>query len=142
MHQDPMFYNFFDRVNSSPSSGASSPFGPAQEKCPLVSPQTSRSVSDLNNRTGNFPTVTNSNHEAPTGISLLGVLLGVNLFIIFHPLVYSFCPFLNFWHFFLEILNLYCLDLEEWCDSFSGETLGVFLILVDHFMEIWINMPF
>uniref|UniRef100_A0A3P8NIW5 Aryl hydrocarbon receptor nuclear translocator like 2 n=2 Tax=Astatotilapia calliptera TaxID=8154 RepID=A0A3P8NIW5_ASTCA len=64
------------RVNSSPSSGASSPFGPAQEKCPLVSPQTSRSVSDLNNRTGNFPTVTNSNHEAPTGISLLGVLLG------------------------------------------------------------------
>ncbi|XP_014195765.1 aryl hydrocarbon receptor nuclear translocator-like protein 2 isoform X2 [Haplochromis burtoni] len=33
------------RVNSSPSSGASSPFGPAQEKCPLVSPQTSRSAS-------------------------------------------------------------------------------------------------
>uniref|UniRef100_A0A8D3ANC2 Basic helix-loop-helix ARNT like 2 n=1 Tax=Scophthalmus maximus TaxID=52904 RepID=A0A8D3ANC2_SCOMX len=31
------------RVNSSPSSGASSPFGPGQEKCPQVSPQTSRS---------------------------------------------------------------------------------------------------
>uniref|UniRef100_A0A4W6FY76 Basic helix-loop-helix ARNT like 2 n=1 Tax=Lates calcarifer TaxID=8187 RepID=A0A4W6FY76_LATCA len=36
------------RMNSSPSSGASSPFGPAQEKGPLVSPQTSKSVSDLN----------------------------------------------------------------------------------------------
>uniref|UniRef100_A0A3Q3NML5 Basic helix-loop-helix ARNT like 2 n=1 Tax=Mastacembelus armatus TaxID=205130 RepID=A0A3Q3NML5_9TELE len=35
------------RMNSSPSSGASSPFAPAQEKCPLVSPQTSRSVSDI-----------------------------------------------------------------------------------------------
>uniref|UniRef100_G3Q688 Aryl hydrocarbon receptor nuclear translocator like 2 n=1 Tax=Gasterosteus aculeatus aculeatus TaxID=481459 RepID=G3Q688_GASAC len=33
------------RINSSPSSGASSPFGPAAEKCPLVSPQTSISVS-------------------------------------------------------------------------------------------------
>ncbi|KAK2883256.1 hypothetical protein Q8A73_022189 [Channa argus] len=32
------------RVNSSPSSEASSPFGPNQDKCPLVSPQTS----DLN----------------------------------------------------------------------------------------------
>ncbi|XP_026183047.1 aryl hydrocarbon receptor nuclear translocator-like protein 2 [Mastacembelus armatus] len=32
------------RMNSSPSSGASSPFAPAQEKCPLVSPQTSRSA--------------------------------------------------------------------------------------------------
>uniref|UniRef100_A0A8C2XS24 Basic helix-loop-helix ARNT like 2 n=1 Tax=Cyclopterus lumpus TaxID=8103 RepID=A0A8C2XS24_CYCLU len=35
------------RMNSSPSSGASSPFGPAQEKCPLISPQTSNSVSVL-----------------------------------------------------------------------------------------------
>ena len=34
-------------MNSSPSSGAPSPFGSAQEKGPLVSPQTSRSVSDL-----------------------------------------------------------------------------------------------
>uniref|UniRef100_UPI0037E85A9D basic helix-loop-helix ARNT-like protein 2 isoform X2 n=1 Tax=Semicossyphus pulcher TaxID=241346 RepID=UPI0037E85A9D len=33
------------RINSSPSSGASSPFGVAQDKGPLVSPQTSRSVS-------------------------------------------------------------------------------------------------
>ncbi|XP_074481367.1 basic helix-loop-helix ARNT-like protein 1 isoform X4 [Sebastes fasciatus] len=33
------------RMNSSPSSGASSPFGPAQEKGPLVSPQTSTSAS-------------------------------------------------------------------------------------------------
>ncbi|XP_047431947.1 aryl hydrocarbon receptor nuclear translocator-like protein 2 isoform X2 [Mugil cephalus] len=33
------------RVNSSPSSGASSPFGAAQDKCPLVSPQASRSAS-------------------------------------------------------------------------------------------------
>lgn len=38
------FYLSVSRVNSSPSSEASSPFGPAQEK--LVSPQTSRSVSD------------------------------------------------------------------------------------------------
>uniref|UniRef100_A0A671VZG1 Basic helix-loop-helix ARNT like 2 n=1 Tax=Sparus aurata TaxID=8175 RepID=A0A671VZG1_SPAAU len=35
------------RVNSSPSSGAPSPFGSAQEKGPLVSPQTSRSVGDI-----------------------------------------------------------------------------------------------
>ncbi|XP_071780817.1 basic helix-loop-helix ARNT-like protein 2 isoform X1 [Centroberyx gerrardi] len=33
------------RLNSSPSSGAASPFGPAQDKSPLVSPQTSRTVS-------------------------------------------------------------------------------------------------
>ncbi|KAM8909642.1 aryl hydrocarbon receptor nuclear translocator-like protein 2 isoform 2-T2 [Spinachia spinachia] len=33
------------RVNSSSSSGASSPFGPVVEKCPLVSPQTSNSAS-------------------------------------------------------------------------------------------------
>ncbi|XP_076010319.1 basic helix-loop-helix ARNT-like protein 2 isoform X2 [Genypterus blacodes] len=32
------------RVNSSPSSGAPSPFGLAQDKCPLVSPGTSRSA--------------------------------------------------------------------------------------------------
>uniref|UniRef100_A0A665UM09 Aryl hydrocarbon receptor nuclear translocator like 2 n=1 Tax=Echeneis naucrates TaxID=173247 RepID=A0A665UM09_ECHNA len=38
----------YSRMNSSPSSGASSPFGQVQEKCPLVSPKTSRSVSDLN----------------------------------------------------------------------------------------------
>uniref|UniRef100_A0A8C4EHJ4 Basic helix-loop-helix ARNT like 2 n=1 Tax=Dicentrarchus labrax TaxID=13489 RepID=A0A8C4EHJ4_DICLA len=37
----------YSRMNSSPLSGASSPFGPAQERCPLVSPQTSKSVSDL-----------------------------------------------------------------------------------------------
>uniref|UniRef100_A0A3Q3W9E3 Uncharacterized protein n=1 Tax=Mola mola TaxID=94237 RepID=A0A3Q3W9E3_MOLML len=37
----------YSRMNSSPSSGASSPFVPPQEKYPLVSPQTSRSVSDL-----------------------------------------------------------------------------------------------
>uniref|UniRef100_UPI0037E7C3FE basic helix-loop-helix ARNT-like protein 2 isoform X1 n=1 Tax=Semicossyphus pulcher TaxID=241346 RepID=UPI0037E7C3FE len=35
----------YSRINSSPSSGASSPFGVAQDKGPLVSPQTSRSVS-------------------------------------------------------------------------------------------------
>ncbi|KAK2858767.1 hypothetical protein Q5P01_003387 [Channa striata] len=33
------------RVNSSPSSEASSPFGPPQDKCSLLSPQTSRSPS-------------------------------------------------------------------------------------------------
>ncbi|XP_020507374.1 basic helix-loop-helix ARNT-like protein 1 [Labrus bergylta] len=40
------------RVNSSPSSGASSPFGVAQEKCPLVSPQTNRSVSSRDEAAG------------------------------------------------------------------------------------------
>ncbi|XP_051802467.1 aryl hydrocarbon receptor nuclear translocator-like protein 2 [Acanthochromis polyacanthus] len=40
------------RVNSSPSSGASSPFGPALEKCPLVSPQTSRSGSSRQEAAG------------------------------------------------------------------------------------------
>lgn len=40
------------RMNSSPSSGASSPFGPAQEKCPLVSPQTSRSPSSREEAAG------------------------------------------------------------------------------------------
>ncbi|XP_070784746.1 basic helix-loop-helix ARNT-like protein 2 isoform X2 [Enoplosus armatus] len=40
------------RMNSSPSSGASSPFGPAQEKCPLVSPQTSRSASSREEAAG------------------------------------------------------------------------------------------
>uniref|UniRef100_A0A8D0AI44 Basic helix-loop-helix ARNT like 2 n=1 Tax=Sander lucioperca TaxID=283035 RepID=A0A8D0AI44_SANLU len=35
------------RMNSSPSSRACSPFGPTQEKCPQVSPQTSTSVGDL-----------------------------------------------------------------------------------------------
>ncbi|KAF7661318.1 hypothetical protein LDENG_00264350 [Lucifuga dentata] len=33
------------RMNSSPSSRAPSPFGPSHDKCPLVSPATSRSVS-------------------------------------------------------------------------------------------------
>ncbi|KAM4615003.1 basic helix-loop-helix ARNT-like protein 2 isoform 1-T3 [Polymixia lowei] len=33
------------RMSSSPSSGTASPFGPAQDKSPLVSPQTSRNVS-------------------------------------------------------------------------------------------------
>ncbi|XP_035473639.2 aryl hydrocarbon receptor nuclear translocator-like protein 2 isoform X3 [Scophthalmus maximus] len=40
------------RVNSSPSSGASSPFGPGQEKCPQVSPQTSRSASSREDTAG------------------------------------------------------------------------------------------
>nr|XP_019955360.1 PREDICTED: aryl hydrocarbon receptor nuclear translocator-like protein 2 isoform X5 [Paralichthys olivaceus] len=40
------------RMNSSPSSGASSPFGPAQEKGPLVSPQTSRSASSREDTAG------------------------------------------------------------------------------------------
>ncbi|XP_062238708.1 basic helix-loop-helix ARNT-like protein 1 [Platichthys flesus] len=40
------------RMNSSPSSGASSPFGSAQEKCPLVSPQTSRSASSREDTAG------------------------------------------------------------------------------------------
>ncbi|KAM7366908.1 hypothetical protein PAMP_014844 [Pampus punctatissimus] len=39
-------------MNSSPSSGASSPFGPSQEKCPLVSPQTSRSPSSREEAAG------------------------------------------------------------------------------------------
>ncbi|XP_070784745.1 basic helix-loop-helix ARNT-like protein 2 isoform X1 [Enoplosus armatus] len=42
----------YSRMNSSPSSGASSPFGPAQEKCPLVSPQTSRSASSREEAAG------------------------------------------------------------------------------------------
>ncbi|XP_038594726.1 aryl hydrocarbon receptor nuclear translocator-like protein 2 isoform X3 [Micropterus salmoides] len=42
----------YSRMNSSPSSGASSPFGPAQEKCPLVSPQTSRSESSREEAAG------------------------------------------------------------------------------------------
>ncbi|KAG7496663.1 aryl hydrocarbon receptor nuclear translocator 2 isoform X2 [Solea senegalensis] len=42
------------RVNSSPSSGASSPFGPVQEKCSLVSPQTSRSVSSRDDTMGSL----------------------------------------------------------------------------------------
>ncbi|XP_023265745.1 aryl hydrocarbon receptor nuclear translocator-like protein 2 isoform X2 [Seriola lalandi dorsalis] len=40
------------RMNSSPSSGASSPFGPVQEKCPLVSPNTSRSASSREDAAG------------------------------------------------------------------------------------------
>lgn len=40
------------RMNSSPSSGASSPFGPVLEKCPLVSPQTSRSASSREEAAG------------------------------------------------------------------------------------------
>nr|XP_033471012.1 aryl hydrocarbon receptor nuclear translocator-like protein 2 isoform X2 [Epinephelus lanceolatus] len=40
------------RMNSSPSSGASSPFGPAQEKFPLVSPQTSTSASSREEAAG------------------------------------------------------------------------------------------
>ncbi|KAM7377952.1 hypothetical protein PAMA_013050 [Pampus argenteus] len=40
------------RMNSSPSSGASSPFGLSQEKCPLVSPQTSRSPSSREEAAG------------------------------------------------------------------------------------------
>ncbi|XP_030296305.1 aryl hydrocarbon receptor nuclear translocator-like protein 2 isoform X8 [Sparus aurata] len=39
-------------VNSSPSSGAPSPFGSAQEKGPLVSPQTSRSASSREEAAG------------------------------------------------------------------------------------------
>ncbi|XP_044042764.1 aryl hydrocarbon receptor nuclear translocator-like protein 2 isoform X2 [Siniperca chuatsi] len=42
----------YSRMNSSPSSGASSPFGLAQEKCPLVSPQTSRSESSREEAAG------------------------------------------------------------------------------------------
>lgn len=44
-----VLFLFLSRVNSSPSSEASSPFGPTQEK--LVSPQTSRSVSYLHSST-------------------------------------------------------------------------------------------
>ncbi|GAA6227764.1 aryl hydrocarbon receptor nuclear translocator-like protein 2 [Lates japonicus] len=40
------------RMNSSPSSGASSPFGPAQEKGPLVSPPTSKSTSSREETAG------------------------------------------------------------------------------------------
>ncbi|TNN45178.1 Aryl hydrocarbon receptor nuclear translocator-like protein 2 [Liparis tanakae] len=40
------------RMNSSSSSGASSPFGPTQEKCPQVSPQTSNSVSSREEAAG------------------------------------------------------------------------------------------
>ncbi|XP_051248789.1 aryl hydrocarbon receptor nuclear translocator-like protein 2 isoform X2 [Dicentrarchus labrax] len=40
------------RMNSSPLSGASSPFGPAQERCPLVSPQTSKSASSREEAAG------------------------------------------------------------------------------------------
>ncbi|XP_078098694.1 basic helix-loop-helix ARNT-like protein 2 isoform X3 [Sander vitreus] len=40
------------RMNSSPSSGACSPFGPAQEKCPLVSPLTSTSASSREEASG------------------------------------------------------------------------------------------
>ncbi|XP_042367406.1 aryl hydrocarbon receptor nuclear translocator-like protein 2 isoform X2 [Plectropomus leopardus] len=40
------------RMNSSPSSGASSPFGLAHEKFPLVSPQTSTSVSSREEAAG------------------------------------------------------------------------------------------
>ncbi|XP_071358363.1 basic helix-loop-helix ARNT-like protein 2 isoform X3 [Trachinotus anak] len=40
------------RMNSSPSSGSSSPFGTAQEKCPLVSPKTSRSASSREDTAG------------------------------------------------------------------------------------------
>ncbi|XP_041819622.1 aryl hydrocarbon receptor nuclear translocator-like protein 2 [Chelmon rostratus] len=42
----------YSRMNSSPSSGASSPFGLAQEKGPLVSPQTSRSASSREEAAG------------------------------------------------------------------------------------------
>ncbi|XP_062239345.1 basic helix-loop-helix ARNT-like protein 1 [Platichthys flesus] len=42
----------YSRMNSSPSSGASSPFASAQEKCPLVSPQTSRSASSREDTAG------------------------------------------------------------------------------------------
>uniref|UniRef100_A0A671W1X7 Basic helix-loop-helix ARNT like 2 n=1 Tax=Sparus aurata TaxID=8175 RepID=A0A671W1X7_SPAAU len=42
----------YSRVNSSPSSGAPSPFGSAQEKGPLVSPQTSRSASSREEAAG------------------------------------------------------------------------------------------
>ncbi|XP_033471015.2 basic helix-loop-helix ARNT-like protein 2 isoform X5 [Epinephelus lanceolatus] len=42
----------YSRMNSSPSSGASSPFGPAQEKFPLVSPQTSTSASSREEAAG------------------------------------------------------------------------------------------
>ncbi|XP_040008987.1 aryl hydrocarbon receptor nuclear translocator-like protein 2 [Xiphias gladius] len=43
------------RMNSSsPSSRASSPFGLSQEKCPLVSPQTSRSASSREDTAGSF----------------------------------------------------------------------------------------
>ncbi|KAG7234710.1 hypothetical protein INR49_004116 [Caranx melampygus] len=40
------------RMNSSPSSGASSPFGPVQEKSLLVSPKTSRSASSREDTAG------------------------------------------------------------------------------------------
>ncbi|XP_056280423.1 basic helix-loop-helix ARNT-like protein 2 isoform X2 [Pseudoliparis swirei] len=40
------------RMNSSSSSGASSPFGPTQEKCPQISPQTSNSVSSREEAAG------------------------------------------------------------------------------------------
>uniref|UniRef100_A0A3B4UT08 Basic helix-loop-helix ARNT like 2 n=1 Tax=Seriola dumerili TaxID=41447 RepID=A0A3B4UT08_SERDU len=64
------------RLNSSPSSGASSPFGPVQEKCPLVSPNTSRSVSDLNYKTA---------HHRQIIFSSLPSTLKSCFFGLFHP---------------------------------------------------------
>ncbi|XP_037318428.2 basic helix-loop-helix ARNT-like protein 2 isoform X2 [Pungitius pungitius] len=56
------------RVNSSPSSGASSPFGPAAEKCPLVSPQTSNSASSREEAAGRSSRSL-SDSRAPPGAS-------------------------------------------------------------------------
>ncbi|XP_035852141.1 aryl hydrocarbon receptor nuclear translocator-like protein 1 isoform X1 [Sander lucioperca] len=42
----------YSRMNSSPSSRACSPFGPTQEKCPQVSPQTSTSASSREEASG------------------------------------------------------------------------------------------
>ncbi|XP_040030299.2 basic helix-loop-helix ARNT-like protein 1 isoform X1 [Gasterosteus aculeatus] len=53
------------RINSSPSSGASSPFGPAAEKCPLVSPQTSISASSRDEAAGSSSQSLSGSRTAP-----------------------------------------------------------------------------
>ncbi|XP_059181767.1 basic helix-loop-helix ARNT-like protein 2 isoform X2 [Centropristis striata] len=54
------------RINSSPSSGSSSPFGAAQEKGPLVSPQTSTSASSREEATAASQSQSDSRTAAGT----------------------------------------------------------------------------
>ncbi|XP_029318130.1 aryl hydrocarbon receptor nuclear translocator-like protein 2 isoform X3 [Cottoperca gobio] len=56
----------YSRMNSSPSSGASSPFGPALEKYPLVSSQTSTSASSREEAVGSS---SQSDSRAAVGVS-------------------------------------------------------------------------
>ncbi|XP_056133569.1 basic helix-loop-helix ARNT-like protein 2 isoform X2 [Lampris incognitus] len=62
------------RLNSSPSSGAASPFGPAQVKSPLLSPQTSRNVPGREAAAGSSDTQSDSRTSASpgSGSKLLG----------------------------------------------------------------------